>query len=334
MSRHLSCFGVENVKKDGELNNHFFSEDDIQTFFESEHSKRLDEEENRAEVIEIEFEPEMTAPIPPVPPKPTTPAQNQTPTPNPNHIPDYQPLNPVRNQSNIPPPSIPPTQPRPYIPPVPPPGALPRVQDHYVSQYDYGRTSPFKVIAKFLGIFTVIFIISFIFLNFPALIRKTNYFVVTDVKNQPFASATPAPSNDLTQSELIIPQIQVKAPIIWNVDPADITKNLEKGVVHYKGTGLPDEVGNVFITGHSSYYSWAQGDYKTVFALLDKLQISDKIYIQYKGKNLVYQVTKTEVVLPDDISALNTTNTKTLTLMTCVPMGTNLRRLIVTATQI
>lgn len=331
VSRHLPYFDVVSTKG-GDLNNNFFNETDIQNFFDSEQSKKVENEKNQEAMIEIEFEPEMRTQIPPVPPTPATPVQNQTSTPHPNRKPDYQPLNPVQNH-NIPPSATPP-QPRPYIPPVPPPGALPRVEGHYASQYDYGRSSPFKVIAKFLGIFIAIFIISFIFLNFPALLRKTNYFVVTDIKNQSFASATPAPSADLTQSELIIPQIQVKAPIIWNIDPTDITKNLEKGVVHYKGTGLPGEVGNIFITGHSSYYSWAQGDYKDVFALLDKLQINDKIYIQYKGKNLVYQVTKTEVVTPDDISALSTTNNKTLTLMTCVPVGTNLRRLIVTATQI
>ena len=333
MRVRLSPRAPKNVKKDGELNNHFFSEDDIQTFFESEHSKRLDDEENKAAVIEIEFEPEMTTQAQPVPPTPVTPVQNQTSSNNPNREQDHKPHSPIQNQLNIIPISTP-SQAKPYIPPVPPPGALPRVENHYVSQYDYGRSSPFKVIAKFLGIFTGIFIISFIFLNFPALFRKTNYFVVTDIKNQSFASATPTPSADLSQSVLIIPQIQVKAPIIWNVDPDDITNKLEKGVVHYKGTGLPDEVGNTFITGHSSYYSWAQGDYKDVFALLDKLQIGEKIYIQYKGKNLVYQVIKTEVVTPDNVSALNTTNNKTLTLMTCVPVGTNLRRLIVTANQI
>lgn len=307
------------------MDRHLFTENDIQTFFESEQSKKVDGEKNQEAMIEIEFEPEMQTQIQPTQAKPLPPQPNQNQ--------DYHPLYPVKDKPNIPLPSTPP-QPKPYIPPVPPPGALPKVENSYIGQFDSSKPSPFVIIPKLLGIFLAIFIISFLFLNGPALLKKINYFNVTEIKNKPFASTKPNPTPDVNVSRLIIPQIQVNAPIIWNINAEDITKNLEKGVVHYNGTALPNEVGNIFITGHSSYYSWAQGDYKTVFALLDKLKAGDKIYLQYKGRNLIYEVSGSKVVSPDDLSSLDPTTSKTLTLMTCVPVGTNFRRLIVTANQI
>lgn len=305
------------------MDRHLFNENDIQTFFESEESKRLNGEKNQDAVIEIEFEPEMKTQIPPTQAKPLPP--------QPNKNQDYQPLYPVNDRPN---PISPTPAPKPYIPPAPPPGALPRVENSYAGQYDSNRPSPLSIIPKLLGIFLAIFIISFVLLNVPAFLKKINYFTTTEVKKESFTAKTPTTPVDTGPSKLIIPEIQVDAPIIWNIDSADITQNLEKGVVHYKGTALPGQTGNIFITGHSSYYSWAQGDYKTVFALLDKIKIGDKIYLQHLGKTLIYEVNETKVVSPDDLSSLNPTSNKTLTLMTCVPVGTNLQRLIVTAHQV
>jgi sortase A len=136
------------------------------------------------------------------------------------------------------------------------------------------------------------------------------------------------------ESRLKIPKIDVDAPIIWNVPEDKIIDTLEDGLAHYEGTALPGQVGNVFITGHSSYYVWAGGSYKEIFALLNKLENGDKIYLSYKGVLFEYEVLGQKVVLPDNISVLDQTNDHTLSLMTCTPVGTNLRRLIITAKQV
>jgi len=307
------------------LNKPFFNENDIQTFFDSEQSKKTKIDGNQEAIVEIEFEPEIGAQktLPEVRPSP----------PNPNHKPEYQPLYPVQNRPNTQ--SSTPLQSKPYVVPVPPPGALPKVESSYTNRFeDRSRPSAFSTIMKFLGVFAIIFIVSFILLNGPALLKIIKYHYVTQINHKSFATTTPITNPDANQSKLIIPEIQVNAPIIWNVDAADVTKNLEKGVVHYRGTALPGKAGNIFITGHSSYYSWAQGGYKDVFALLDRLKVGDKIYLQYKGDNLVYEVSGTKVVSPNDLSSLEPTTNRTLTLMTCVPVGTNLRRLVVTANQV
>ncbi len=131
--------------------------------------------------------------------------------------------------------------------------------------------------------------------------------------------------------------------VIYSKNPQDtedaIQEALKGGVVRYPGTARPGERGNVFLTGHSSYYLWAPGEYKDAFALLTEVEIGDEIVVYYGGKKgdqkrYVYKVTNIKEVQPDEVDVLKQTDDYRLTLMTCVPIGTNLRRLIVTATQV
>jgi LPXTG-site transpeptidase (sortase) family protein len=135
---------------------------------------------------------------------------------------------------------------------------------------------------------------------------------------------------------IVIPKIGVNAPVIFlnSRDEKTIEANLANGVVHYQGTANPGEVGNTFITGHSSNFWWIQGQYNYVFVNLDKLAVGDQTVVYYNGKKFVYQVTGTKVVLPTDTSVLAPTDTPTLTLMTCTPAGTNWKRLIVSLDQV
>ena len=192
--------------------------------------------------------------------------------------------------------------------------------------------SLFMSLAKYLGLFVLFFVVFFIVVNGPAIYKKTTYAVSPPSVNQ---SVIPKPIVNSAVSNLIIPKISVNAPIIWDIAGEEITQNLENGVVHYKGTALPGNPGNVFITGHSSYYLWSPGSFKSVFAILDKLSSDDLIYIQYKGINYTYKVTSQKIVGPDDVSVLEqTASDKMLTLMTCTPVGTNLQRLIIIARQV
>lgn len=111
-----------------------------------------------------------------------------------------------------------------------------------------------------------------------------------------------------------------------------IQEALRDGVVHYPFTADPEQYGNVFITGHSSYTPWDPGRYKDIFALLHKLEVGDEYFIYSKGKKYHYQVTEVFEIQPDDISVLEQPRDKKIsTLMTCTPVGTALRRLIVRA---
>lgn len=143
-------------------------------------------------------------------------------------------------------------------------------------------------------------------------------------------------------NRIIIPRLGIHAPIreahginIKEGDWADIEKKvqvaLRDGVVHFPGTAKAGEVGNAFITGHSSYYPWDSGRYKEIFALLPQIKPGDEIIVWQDQQVYKYRVAKTEEVPPDKTDVLDPTDNYRLTLMTCTPLGTSLRRLIVTA---
>ena len=146
------------------------------------------------------------------------------------------------------------------------------------------------------------------------------------------------------ENRLSIPSLNVNAPIIepdlgiealqtkdWNTLESQIRDTLLEGVVHYPGTAKPGKVGNAFLTGHSSNYIWEISDYNTVFALLPKIEIGADIRISYNQKEFLYRVIDKKEVKPDDVSILKQGDQKILTLMTCTPVGTTLKRLVVTA---
>ncbi|MDD5731580.1 MAG: class D sortase [Patescibacteria group bacterium] len=136
---------------------------------------------------------------------------------------------------------------------------------------------------------------------------------------------------------LMIPKIGVQAPIVFAKTRAqsEVDKLLLEGVVHYFDTAFPGEEGNVFITGHSSYYWWSNGKFNTIFSILDKLVVGDIIYVNYGGNRYTYKVFDMKVVSPKELSVLNQNdNESILSLMTCTPVGTNYKRLVVRASQV
>ena len=131
---------------------------------------------------------------------------------------------------------------------------------------------------------------------------------------------------------LIIPKLNLQAPIIADVDGQNkkiYFKALENGVAHFKGTAKPGEGSNIFIFGHSSFYPWSPGDYKEIFRSLENLQENDEIIIWHQKKEYKYYVFETKVVDPDEVKFLKPTTQEQVTLMTCVPPGTTLKRLII-----
>ena len=138
---------------------------------------------------------------------------------------------------------------------------------------------------------------------------------------------------------LRIPVIGVQSPIVWvhTVDEKKVLDHLEKGVIHYPGTAIPAMKGNSYITGHSSYYTWSKSSFKEVLKGLNKLKAGDEIIFTFKlasGKttDIVYAVTQPGVVvLPDDERLFEDSEGYKLTLVTCWPIGTNLKRMMVKA---
>ncbi|MSU76056.1 sortase [Patescibacteria group bacterium] len=133
-----------------------------------------------------------------------------------------------------------------------------------------------------------------------------------------------------------IPKIGVAAPIVrpGSTDEATIDDALLKGVVHYPGTAEPGEKGNVFLTGHSSFYWWVPTKFRNVFTLEPQLENNDEIIIYKNGVRYSYRVTSKFEVAPNEISVLAQTPDSRVTLSTCVPIGTSYKRMIVQAKQV
>ena len=206
-----------------------------------------------------------------------------------------------------------------------------------------------KEVLKFLGLFAFFFVLLAVIVMGPTIYTTVTYWFSNggkDYSNQynlPSSGDSFANVDDLVsfvdnaeaprQDSIVIPKINVDAPLVFIQDYSNnaILEAIKNGVGHYPGTALPGRIGNSFLTGHSSYYWWSGGEYNQIFALLHNLEPGDLIYVYYQGDKFIYKMSDSEVVSPTDVHVLDQTTTPTLSLMTCTPIGTNLRRLIVKA---
>ena len=137
---------------------------------------------------------------------------------------------------------------------------------------------------------------------------------------------------------IVIPKIGANAKILANIDPSDeniYLDALNKGVAHTSGTAFPGEGGHIFLFAHSTDYFWNIGTYNAIFYLLYKLEKNDEVNIFYQGQRFVYRVIGTQVVDPSQVQYLTRkTNREFLTLQTCWPPGTTLKRLLVFAVRV
>lgn len=154
-------------------------------------------------------------------------------------------------------------------------------------------------------------------------IRSINSFPALISSNK--RSATPPYST----FSLSIPAIKLFKAEVW-VDNNDFENHL----AHLPGSALPGEKGNVFITGHSSLPQFFEtNNYKAIFAHLPKVKKGDQIIIDTGGQIFTYQVTGLQIVSPFATGVINSPDDtgRYLSLMTCVPPGLYLKRLIVLA---
>lgn len=142
------------------------------------------------------------------------------------------------------------------------------------------------------------------------------------------------------EPKLIIPKINVEAPVVYGIGPDNDSqmKAMEGGVAHFSIPGansVPGQVGNTVVAGHSSNDVFAAGDYKFIFAQNEKLVEGDTIYMNYGGVRYTYRISSREVVMPNEVNKIVLDNGKPmLTLISCVPLGTADKRLLIFAEQV
>ena len=119
---------------------------------------------------------------------------------------------------------------------------------------------------------------------------------------------------------LRIPKIRLEVPVLPGTDD----RTLDRAVGHIEGTAKPGTDGNLGIAGHRDGF----------FRGLKDVAPGDAMELDtFQGKD-TYRVERTWVVNPEDVSVLDPTSTRTLTLVTCFPfyyVGSAPRRFIVRA---
>ncbi len=126
---------------------------------------------------------------------------------------------------------------------------------------------------------------------------------------------------------ITIDKINVKLPIYHGSSSAV----LQVGIGHLEGSSLP--IGGLgmhtVLTGHTGLPS------AKLFTDINQLKTGDLIEIHVLDKILIYAVTGSRVVLPDNLSSLKPVkNEDRLTLVTCTPYGINSHRLLVHASRV
>lgn len=200
------------------------------------------------------------------------------------------------------------------------------------------KSRHFVPIAAALGVMLVFLFLQYnrVFFSYlsayvtPSNVNPEN--LIIDPKN-----ATTVTKDD----RVIVPKVNIDVPLVWDAIASDqnsLNRAMDKGAVWFNVQGAsskPGEKGNSVFSAHSSNDWTDQGDYKFAFAPLEKLGKDDTIYINYQQKRYIYTITHTKVVKPTDVAALQIGEDKPrITLITCVPLGTALNRLLVFADQV
>ena len=155
--------------------------------------------------------------------------------------------------------------------------------------------------------------------------QLSNWFVNSS-ENSSLISQTI--DNDNSTYYLSIPKLKITDAIV-SLGSMDLKKSL----IHYPQTALPGQLGNTVVFGHSVLPQFfSSKNYLTIFSTLYKLEQGDEIILRYDKSTYKYIIEEMYEVKPTDLSVLEQHyDNKTLTLITCSPPGTYLRRLIVKA---
>lgn len=153
------------------------------------------------------------------------------------------------------------------------------------------------------------------------LIKVSNWFE-GDVSIINETETTPG----LTFYNISIPKLKIKNASV-EVGGEDLSKSL----IHYKGTTLPGKKGNAVIFGHSTLPQLFKPDnYLSIFSTLPTIKKGEKILVSYDGITYTYKIDEIFEVKPTQVEILNQKfDDAYLTVVTCVPPGTYLKRLVV-----
>jgi LPXTG-site transpeptidase (sortase) family protein len=116
------------------------------------------------------------------------------------------------------------------------------------------------------------------------------------------------------------------ADIKGKVVDAETSMGMDRGFWHFPLSSQPGQRGNTVIIAHRFLYLPPRTD---TFFSLDKAQIGDKITVTQKDGTYNYTVVERKVVEKTNRDVLAPTSDHRITLITCTPLWTSDRRLVV-----
>ena len=134
----------------------------------------------------------------------------------------------------------------------------------------------------------------------------------------------------ITENRLYIPKIDVNLPYATGSETV-----MEKGAWwRQPDNGNPADGGNFVLSAHRFIMGLTpqQTLRKSPFYNIDKLEIGDKIYIDYSGKRYKYTISKIFAVAPDAVEIEQRTDQPQLTLYSCTLGGSSDGREVIIAT--
>lgn len=146
--------------------------------------------------------------------------------------------------------------------------------------------------------------------------------------------------NTLPPSDrVIIPKLNINAPLVQSsftkhieqITTEDLDKDLFNGIVQYPTTPFVGDAGNTLIFWHTSYESWKNNPYGTIFRQMPKLTNGDSLQIVHKGKLYEYTVVAKTITSPSKVNEeyLKYQNGDYLTLLGCYPIWSDKSRILV-----
>ncbi len=132
------------------------------------------------------------------------------------------------------------------------------------------------------------------------------------------AAAIPVMQSQQPPTRLVIPKINVDAPIIGGVKWND----LKKGVGHLPGSANPGERGNLYLAAHNDIFG-------EIFRYLEELEPGDTYTIYANEQKYRYVVKEKRIIKPTEVEVMLPTTEPVATLQTCYPYLIDSHRLVI-----
>lgn len=213
----------------------------------------------------------------------------------------------------------------------------------------YNTTMSKRALFRIFKAFIISSVAVYTFINGPTLYANAQFWFksvnkLSDESKLAVIRPIRLPLSDIdeqplpNQATLTIEKINVSVPIVFGIstDTKAIYDNLIKGVVHYSATAKPGQGGASIVMCHSSLYPWQYSPYGAPCALLNKLQLGDRITVRYSdGRVFNYTMEESLVFDPltgkdnDKLAEFEHSTKPTLFLVTCYPTNSAKYRITV-----